>query len=334
MKKAIFRAWAALLALLFLLGGCAGGPEEKDAPILAANPLIRAVADADGATCLLPGGDGVLALWERDGGFSASYVSAGKSALTESLIAADGSPTGAGFLETESGKGILAVGKRAWYLLLDGSGAEEKTLPGDVVFTGVCYRDEGFVCRKGSLLVLVPASLDDPLVLTDTDLFPGFGEVLTVTPDGKQIWFTKVDSSGKATALAAFRPGDTKIDEEIPLLFDEALPAPEDRVLLIRTGGEETVFTLLNLSSKETSSLTVPCGVEKPVLNAAASRLAFWDRAASKIRVYDFDAGEEIGVKDSTDLGDAAALCYGGDGSLYASMRRDGSEILMTLARP
>ena len=331
MKKVLFLA----LALAALLSGCgakkAGESEqtEQATRALEVSPLLRAVSSEEGATVLLPCKKGVIALWEWEEGFTGSYVSDADSALTEGLVSGTVSPAEANLLETQTGKAILAADSAVWYILLDGSGTEEKALPEGIRFTGVLYGQNGLICEKDSLLVLVPPDLGTPLVLTDTASLPEYGRVLAASPDGKQIWYAKKDGTG----LASFRPGGTQQEDEIALRFDRILPLSHGKVLLAVEGEGETTFVELSLETKNTRVLTVPGDVyDRIALSPDGTRIALWAKAWNELRLLDFSTGSVIGSKDTSDLGDVSALGYGGDGALYASFRKEGGEILGTVA--
>lgn len=320
------------LILCLALSACAGESPTEEHTILTATPLVQIAAEEGAATRLLPTREGILALWGRSKGFAASYVSPGKSVLIEDLCEGEGDFAEAGFLETETGKGLLATRDSAFYLLLTGRGAEARPFDEDILFTGVLYRDEGLICRKGGLLLLLPADLEAPLVLTDTAAFPDYGGVLTVSPDGRRVWCLKENDKMGCTGLFAFCPGQTRADREISLRFDGALAASGERVLLWRRDGESTVFTLLDLATEEALSATVPAVPDRVALSPEGERFALWDAAQERAFLYDL-TGAEAGRLSTGDLGTVTALAFGADGTLYAALRKGGVEVLTTLAK-
>ncbi len=336
MKKVVF----ACLALALILAACAPPPAQTDpgpaeqplAPAaLQVAPLLQTAAESGSETTLLPTREGVVALWGRGGGFTGVWVSGTKSALTEDLIAGVTPPERAAFLETETGKGVLCAGGRGWYLLLDGSGGEEKTLPDGVRFTGVLYGGEGFICEKEGLLLLVPADLSAPLVLADGKKLPDFGGILTATDHGGRLWYAQRDAQGRGVGLAAFVPGESRVTAALPVSFESAVSAGDGRLLLSRKEGEGRAFILLDPETKESAALTVPGETSLFTLSPDGSILALWDGAAGQVRLFAFEDGRETAAFDPGDLGTPSALRYGGDGALYVTLRQDAGEILATL---
>ncbi|MBQ3866845.1 MAG: hypothetical protein II776_08065 [Clostridia bacterium] len=328
MKRAVC-AFCALL-LLWTLSACAGEDPASDVPFLTASPLIRTVAPA-GATRLLPTAEGFLVLWEREDGFAASFLSPEKSELVEESFTGGSSPAGAAFLETEPGKGLLAAGGSAWYVLLDRKGAEERALGEDIVFCGAFFRDEGLICRKGTLLLLVTADLSRTLVLADTARLPDFGFPLFVTRDGRRLWYAR-QKDGAFLGVGAFTVGEDRAAETLDLSFDGICAAGE-RLFLLRKNGDGAVLTRLDPETKEADALTLPFSPAKFALSPDGSRAAFWDEAAGLIRLYDRATGRELGRKDVSRWGQVSDLAFRSDGAtLCAALRRDDGEILLSLA--
>ena len=216
-------------------------------------------------------------------------------------------------------------------MLLAGEEDLPRSLGEGVNFSGVFYRDEGLICWKDDLLLLVPADLGAPLVLADTASFADFGTVVTVSPDGSRVWYVEENDKIGIYGLAAFRPGESKREREIRLTFDGVLAASGESVLLWRRIGGETVFTLLSLATEQAVSLTVDAAPGLVSLSPGNGRLALWDAGKGALRIWNVQTGGELEVQETSELGEAVALCYSGDGALYVSFRRDNGEILATL---
>ncbi len=238
MKKAIFLVLLLLVSLMPI--GCGEEDQNEKTKELEFTPLLQIATDEGAAKnarlFYLEQSLGVLYIHPDGEGFSAGFVSPHRSISAERILKGEGNIKNISVCEEAKDRIFVLTEKGAYTLILDGVTADSSFTPYPEKAAAESYGffDELTVCAEAEeLLLLVPVNMSEIYVLAQKKLLPDFDFVLSVSDQGKKIWYTR-SADGENLGIAFFEYGkNTPLGNE-NFGFDSAKAVGEGKILFTR----------------------------------------------------------------------------------------------------
>lgn len=340
MKKAFFLVL--LLLTTLLPAGCSEAAENgKAAAELEFSPLLR-IAVEDGAAkdtrlFYLPQSVGLLYVHPDGDGFSAGFVSPHRSISAERVLRGEGDIASVSVREEAKDRVFVLTEKGVYTLFLDAATPDsaftpypEKAAAEDHLF----FDELTVLADAEELLLLLPVNMSETYVLAQKALLPDFASVLTVSDNGKKIWYTRA-ADGAYTGIGFFEYGkNTPLGNE-NFSFDEALPLADGKVLFTRgleDGG--TLYLYRDLDGGTAASVTVDTRYDSVTATPDGKLLAAvkCSDTHGTVDLFRLESGEKIGSLEISFGVPAPALALSEDGGkLFLAVGSSEEMILGTV---
>lgn len=238
MKKALFLVLS--LSLLLFPAACGEESEISINETLELSPLIQLSVEegaSDGARLFyLEKSVGVLYLHPDEGGFNVGFVSSHRSISAEQILHGEGAVSAVSVREEAKDRIFISVEKGVYTLIMDGNTADSSFTPYPEKAAAERYGffdDLTVYAEAKELLLLLPVNMSETYVLANRELLIDFASVLTVSDNGKKIWYTRSEN-GEYTGIAFFEYGKNTTLGNENFGFDSARAVGDGKVLFTR----------------------------------------------------------------------------------------------------
>ena len=291
--KQIFSLFFCCVLLLLTLSSCA---EKTDAPAtLTAKPLFRLTlpqgAGEKMRTWFFPQSSGFLYLHPTEDGFSGGFVSPLRSISSEAIIDGTGDLKDVVAWETASDRAIIASPDFLAPTLLNEGSSSVSELPERFGVEEVYPFDAtSFLAKHGSLLLKIPANLEDAFVLADTGALPDFVKPVAISDGGKKIYYA-TGKDGAFDGIAFFEYGKNLPLGTQSFSFDAVQTLPGGAILM----QNDTSFTFLDPESDLRRDIRLTGAVRGATASPSGALLVTLEHtdAGDSFSVYDFATGAQ-----------------------------------------
>lgn len=335
MKKAIFLVL--LLVLSLMPTGCGEeDPSEKTAE-LEFSPLLR-IATEEGAAketrlFYLKESVGFFYVHPDGDGFSAGFVSPHRSISAERILSGEGSVETLSVREEAKDRIFVLTDAGAYTLVLDGATADSSFAPYPQKAAAEEY---GFFdsltvfAEAEELILLVPVNMAETYVLAQKSLLPDFSDVLTVSDNGKKIWYTRAEN-GENLGIAFFEYGkNTPLGNE-NFAFDSACALADGKVLFTRAladGG--CLYLYRDLEGGVAASVTSDTVYDRVTATPDGKLFAGVKAEEGKgfVDIFDLESGKKKATLPIP-FGTPDAIAFSADGGKLSLTVGSGEEMIL-----
>lgn len=337
-KTAIF---VLLLLVSILVSGCGEEPSRETHTELEFTPLLR-IATEDGAAketriFYLEESMGFFYVHPDGDGFSAGFVSPHRSISAERILQGEGKVGTLSVREEAKDRIFVLTDRGAYTLILDGATADSTFSPYPEKAAAETYGffdDLTIYAEAEELLLLVPVNMSETYVLAKKSLLPDFGKILTVSDNGKKIWYTRAQN-GENCGIAFFEYGkNTPLGNE-NLMFDSARALSDGKVLFTRALADGGCFYLYrDLESGAVGSVTSDVVYDEVTATPDGKLLAGVKIEEGKgfADVFDLESGKKKATLPIEFGTPTAALTLSFDGGKLALAVGSGEEMILGTA--
>lgn len=302
MKKIV----SLLLALLCLLplASCSDEEETKNKNKELFTPLFRFTVSEgtseDTKLFYLDESDGFLYLHKKDeGGFTAGFVSPSRSISVENLAQGGGDINSVTVWEKEKDCAYILSGRELILAVIKENLSHTTAVP-DTVYTqgNLPFDSLSFFSESENLVLLHPVDFSQTYVLCNKTALPDYAGLLSLSDNGKKIWYTRKDNSGNFIGIAFFEYGKNTPLGSVDFPFDSFQKVGGDAVLFTEKGEKETTYRYLDLESGEEKIFTAKDAFDTALCDRQGKVLCGTEKQGDGgvITVIDFDTGKEKGT--------------------------------------
>ena len=294
-----------LLALLCLLplASCSEDEETKKESKELFTPLFRFTV-SEGTSeetklFYLEKSDGFLYLHKKEGGgFTAGFVSPSRSISVENLASGSGDIHHVTVWEKEKDRAYILSGRELILAVIDENLSHNTTVP-EIVFTqgNLPFDSLSFFSESEELVLLHPVDFSQTYVLCNKTALPNFAGLLSLSDNGKKVWYTRKDESGAFIGIAFFEYGKNTPLGSLDFAFDSFQKVGGDAVLFTEKGEKETTYRYLDLASGEEKIFQTNKTFDAAVCDEKGTLLCGTRKegVGGEIFVIDLDTGKEKG---------------------------------------
>jgi len=336
MKKAI--CFVLLLVLTLMPVGCGEETNGEKNTELEFTPLLR-IATEEGAAketrlFYLKESVGFFYVHPDEGGFSAGFVSPHRSISAERILKGEGSVKTLSVREEAKDRIFVLTEKGAYTLVLDGATADSSFAPYPPKAAAEEYGffdDLTVYAEAEELLLLVPVNMSETYVLAQKNLLPDFSSVLTVSDNGKKIWYTRA-KDGENLGIAFFEYGkNTPLGNE-NFIFDSAEALGDGKVLFTRSLESGGAFYLYrDLESGLATNVTADTVYDRVTATPDGKLLAGVKAEDGKgtVDIFDLEKGEKKGTLSIPFGTPTTAIAFSSDGGKLSLAVGSGEEMIL-----
>ncbi len=335
MKKAIFLVLLLVLSLMPM--GCGEESGSGKTAELEFSPLLRIATEESAAKdtrlFYLKESVGFFYVHPDGDGFSAGFVSPHRSISAERILQGEGSVETLSVREEAKDRIFVLTDAGAYTMVLDGATADSSFTPYPPKAAAEEY---GFFdsltvfAEAEELLLLVPVNMSEIYVLAQKALLTDFDSVLTVSDNGKKIWYTRAEN-GENAGIAFFEYGkNTPLGSE-NFGFDSARAVGDGKVIFTRAlddGG--CLYLYRDLESAAAASVTSEVVYDEVCATPDGKLLAGMKRESGKgyVDIFDLQSGKKKATLP-VPFGTPAAIALSSDGGKLSLAVEGGEEMIL-----